>query len=39
MGGRDHTTAMHACTKIKGEVENDEKIRQEISMIKQRLYS
>lgn len=39
MGGRDHTTAMHACTKIKNELERDEKLRQEVSMIKQRLYT
>lgn len=38
MGGRDHTTAMHACTKINRELEHDEKLRQDISMIKQRLY-
>ena len=39
LGGRDHTTAMHACSKIKRELDNDEKLRQEISMIKQRLYN
>ncbi len=39
MGGRDHTTAMHACTKIGKEIEHDEKIRQDISHIKQRLYN
>ena len=39
MGGRDHTTAMHACTKIGKEIERDEKIRQDISHIKQRLYN
>ncbi|MFA6533892.1 MAG: chromosomal replication initiator protein DnaA [Patescibacteria group bacterium] len=39
MGGRDHTTAMHACTKIKRELETDEKMRQEVSLIKQRIYS
>ncbi len=39
IGGRDHTTAMHACNKIKKELERDEKLRQEVSMIKQRLYT
>lgn len=39
MGGRDHTTAMHACSKIGKEVENNERLRQEIALIKQRLYS
>ncbi|TSC56496.1 MAG: chromosomal replication initiator protein [Parcubacteria group bacterium Gr01-1014_18] len=39
LGGRDHTTAMHACEKIKREVDNNEKMRQEISLIRQRLYN
>jgi len=38
LGGRDHTTAMHAHTKISNEVENDIRLKQEIEMIKQRLY-
>ncbi len=38
MGGRDHTTAMHACSKISRELEQNEKLRQEISLIKQRLH-
>lgn len=39
LGGRDHTTAMHACSKIGGELENDPKLRQDIDLIKQRLYN
>lgn len=39
MGGRDHTTAMHAYEKIRKAVENDEKIRQDINLIRQRLYN
>jgi chromosomal replication initiator protein len=41
LGGRDHTTAMHAYNKINGEVKNkgNEKIIQEIESIKQMLYS
>lgn len=39
LGGRDHTTAMHACNKINREIENDEKIARDIEMIKQRLYN
>ncbi len=39
LGGRDHTTAMHACNKINKEIENDEKIARDIEMIKQRLYN
>jgi chromosomal replication initiator protein len=39
LGGRDHTTAMHACRKIKTEVEKNYKTREEINQIKQRLYA
>ncbi len=38
LGGRDHTTAMHAHEKIAKEVDNDLKLKQEIEMLKQRLY-
>ncbi len=39
LGGRDHTTAMHACTKITKEIESNDKIKQDIVLIKQRLYT
>lgn len=39
IGGRDHTTAMHACDKIKKEIENNEKTKKDVEIIKQRLYS
>ncbi len=39
LGGRDHTTAMHAVLKISTLVENDERIRQDINLIRQRLYN
>jgi len=38
LGGRDHTTAMHAHTKVSTEIENNPKLRQEVDAIKQRLY-
>lgn len=38
LGGRDHTTAMHACTKIAELAEKNEKIKQDIVLIKQRIY-
>lgn len=38
LGGRDHTTAMHAHEKIVKESENDLKLKQEMEMIRQRLY-
>ncbi|MEA3249348.1 MAG: chromosomal replication initiator protein DnaA [Patescibacteria group bacterium] len=39
IGGRDHTTAMHAYDKIRREVENNQKLQQDMDQIKQRLYS
>ncbi|MFA6553636.1 MAG: chromosomal replication initiator protein DnaA [Patescibacteria group bacterium] len=39
LGGRDHTTAMHAYEKIKKALDEDEKIRQDILLIRQRLYN
>ena len=38
LGGRDHTTAMHAHTKVSTELEKDPKLKQELDAIKQRLY-
>jgi chromosomal replication initiator protein len=38
LGGRDHTTAMHACSKISAQISNDEKLKQDLSLIKQRLF-
>jgi len=39
LGGRDHTTAMHAYEKIRKAFEEDEKVRQDITLIRQRLYN
>jgi len=39
LGGRDHTTAMHAYEKIKQEIEKDEKVKQDVILIKQKIYS
>ncbi len=39
LGGRDHTTAMHAVGKIQNDYDNDEKTRREIEQIKQRMYN
>jgi len=39
LGGRDHTTAMHAVGKIRNDYDNDERTRREIEQIKQRLYN
>lgn len=39
LGGRDHTTAMHADNKINNEMERDVKLKQEIELIRQKLYT
>lgn len=39
IGGRDHTTAIHAYTKIVKEIQEDEKLRHDLTLIRQRLYS
>jgi len=38
LGGRDHTTIMHGCSKIEKEIDINERLRQEINLIKERLY-
>ena len=39
LGGRDHTTAIHAYNKITKEVENSPKVKQDIDLIRQRIYN
>ena len=39
VGDRDHTTAMHACSKIADLIKSDEQLRRDISLIRERLYS
>lgn len=39
LGGRDHTTAMHAHSKIASMVESDEKLQKDLELIKQKLYT
>ena len=39
LGGRDHTTAMHAYSKIKRLLETDDKLKHDMEIIKQRMYS
>ncbi len=38
LGGRDHSTVIHACVKIKEEELNNDSTRQEINLIKERIY-
>lgn len=37
-GGRDHTTAMHAVSKIGREIEEGEATRHEVNLARERLY-
>jgi chromosomal replication initiator protein len=39
LGGRDHTTAMHAYEKIGRVMAEDEKVRQEVNLLKQKMYA
>lgn len=39
IGGRDHTTAIHAYTKIVADLQTDEKLRHDLNLIRQRLYN
>ena len=39
IGGRDHTTAMHAYEKISREIENGETVEQEIHLIAEKIYN
>lgn len=39
LGGRDHTTAMHAYAKIKNCIIDDDKIRQDITLLRQKLFN
>jgi chromosomal replication initiator protein len=36
--GRDHSTAIHAYEKIKSEEDSDESLKQELILIKERIY-
>lgn len=38
VGGRDHSTVIHAYNKVKKEEEQDESIKQELTLIKERIY-
>jgi chromosomal replication initiator protein len=33
LGGRDHTTIMHGCEKVRAEIAHDDRLRQEISEV------
>ncbi len=39
LGGRDHSTVIHACEKIRTESNIDEPLKQELVLIKERVYN
>lgn len=39
VGGRDHTTAMHACEKINELLKDDDQLKQDLTSIREKLYS
>ncbi|MEK7652921.1 MAG: chromosomal replication initiator protein DnaA [Patescibacteria group bacterium] len=39
LGGRDHTTVIHACDKIIRNLKTDDKLRQDINTLKQKIYT
>ena len=39
LGGRDHSTVIHACEKIKKEESIDEVIKQDLVLIRERVYN
>jgi len=39
LGGRDHSTVIHACEKIRSESSIDEPLKQELILIKERVYN
>ncbi|HEU0051317.1 MAG TPA: chromosomal replication initiator protein DnaA [Patescibacteria group bacterium] len=39
IGGRDHTTAMHACSKIGEMIKKDDQLKRDLTTIRERLYS
>jgi len=39
LGGKDHTTIMYGCEKIKKEIQKNENFRREVQLIKEKIYS
>lgn len=39
VGGRDHTTAIHACNKISELLKNNEQLKRDVTTLRERLYS
>jgi len=39
MGGKDHSTIMHGCTKIEADLSSNQKIKDDLSSIKEKIFS
>lgn len=39
MGGKDHSTIMHGCKKIEADISTDQKLKEDLSTIKEKIYS
>jgi chromosomal replication initiator protein len=39
LGGRDHSTVLHACDKISREVANNDELRREIAAVREMIYA
>ncbi|MDQ5853603.1 MAG: chromosomal replication initiator protein DnaA, partial [Chloroflexota bacterium] len=39
LGGRDHTTVLHGCDKIAGEINGDTRLRADVLAIREQLYN
>ena len=39
MGGKDHSTIMHGCSKIESDVSSNQKIKNDLSNLKERIYA
>lgn len=39
LGGRDHTTAMHACTKISSLMKSNEQLKRDLGLLREKLYA
>jgi len=39
LGGRDHSTVLHACDKIDKETQQNEELRRELAAVKEMIYA
>lgn len=39
MGGKDHSTIMHGCNKVESDISTDQKLKDDLSAIKEKIYS